>query len=168
MPSGHVTYAERDGIHVLRYFGRIDYPSAPGLHGFLDDLLAHRPCRGLVFDLSGAESLDSTHLGLIARVADGWQAATGARSLVVSTNEDVTSVLRSMCLYDVVELIEARPEEALAQSERRIEPGAPSTDELRHTMLEAHRALVKLSESGRLAFQDVVACLESPPVPGAT
>jgi len=179
MPRGHVTHAERDGVHVLRYFGRVDYTSAPALHGFLDDLLQKHDCRGLIFDLGSAESLDSTNFGLIARVAEGWRTTTGAPSLVVSTNDDVTSVLRSMCLDEVVELVETRPEDAssplasvaagakasantngTAASESVIPPGRPSTDDLRRTMLDAHRALMKLSESGRLAFQDVVAGLE--------
>jgi hypothetical protein len=37
----------------------------------------------------------------------------------------------------------------------------PSTAELRDTMLEAHRALMRLSDTGRTQFADVVACLES-------
>jgi hypothetical protein len=38
--------------------------------------------------------------------------------------------------------------------------GSLSAAELQSTMLEAHRALIRLSEAGRLEFEPVVACLE--------
>jgi hypothetical protein len=48
---------------------------------------------------------------------------------------------------------------AVAADENEAEP--QSQEELLLTMLDAHRTLVSLSESDRLQFQDVVACLES-------
>src|SRR5688572_311477 len=95
MPSGHVTHAERDGVHVLRYFGRVDYMSAPAIKRFTDTLVGRDIC-GLVFDLSEAENLDSTNLGLLARVADRARHRCGARSVIVSTREDINCVLSSM------------------------------------------------------------------------
>jgi anti-anti-sigma factor len=164
MPDGHVTHAERNGVHVLRYSGRISYTSAPAIHRFLQVLLAKRGLRGLVFDLTAAENLDSTNVGLIARTADSVRTSSGARSLVVSTNGDVTSVLQSMCLDDIVELVTDAPvgmrEAAVLGGEKEIEAERPSEEELRGVMLDAHRALVNLSETGRITFQDVVDLLE--------
>ena len=58
MTLGHVTHAARDGIHVLRYFGSVNYTLAPGLQRFLDALVHDTSLSGLVFDLTAAESLD--------------------------------------------------------------------------------------------------------------
>ncbi len=67
MPLGHVTHAAQAGVHVLRYFGTVNYTIAPGLQQFLQHLLVDDHVSGLVFDLTAAESLDSTNLGLMAR-----------------------------------------------------------------------------------------------------
>jgi hypothetical protein len=45
-------------------------------------------------------------------------------------------------------------------SAETVETDSPSANELRQTMLEAHRALIRLSDAGRLEFEPVVRCLE--------
>ena len=64
MPSGHVTHAEKEGFHVLRYFGRVDYMLATSINRFADRILEKGGVGGLIFDLTEAENLDSTNLGL--------------------------------------------------------------------------------------------------------
>lgn len=162
MPNGHVTHAERDGVHVLRYFGKVDYMSAPAIQRFLDDLLERQRISGLIFDLTDAEALDSTNLGLLARVNARVHDAGTTGSLIVSKSEDINGVLRSMGFDQICEIVTEEPH-AADPREEPIEPVSATEDELRQTMLEAHRALVRLSEAGRLEFQDVVACLESAP-----
>jgi len=179
-----VTHAEHRGVHVLRYFGRINYMSAPAIQRFLDDILEHRKIAGLVFDLTSAEALDSTNLGLLARVSERVRDITSAESMIVSRNRDINDVLFSMGFdqsFDIVTESSQPPSsrngkplgptgngnsnklpmEGDDQPEHDIETPSPSQAELHQTMLEAHRALVRLSEAGRIQFQDVVACLES-------
>jgi anti-anti-sigma regulatory factor len=168
MPDGRVTHAESGGVHVLRYFGRVDYILAPAIKRFADDLVSHGDVRGWVFDLTHAEILDSTNLGLLARLAActaGGVDADGAaaRSVIVSTSDDINSVLRSMSFDQIFEIVGASPEEArvTGAGEDAIADARPSDREVGQTMLEAHRALIALSENGRLEFQDVVAALEA-------
>jgi anti-anti-sigma factor len=185
--AAQVTHAEHRGVHVLRYFGRINYMSAPAIQRFLDDILEHRKIAGLVFDLTSAEALDSTNLGLLARVSERVRDITSTESMIVSRNRDINDVLFSMGFdqsFDIVtessqppssrngngngngngndnKLEASASREGEDQPEHDIETPAPTQAELHETMLEAHRALVRLSEAGRIQFQDVVACLES-------
>jgi anti-anti-sigma factor len=163
MTSCQVTHAARDEIHVLRYFGRVDYMVAPAIKQFTDELVAKGGVRALIFDLTQAQSLDSTNLGLLARLSESILSSGGARSVIVSTSKDINSVLHSMCFDEVFEIVSERREAApLAGGEEIVGPSpAPSPEELRGTMLEAHRTLVALNEAGRLQFQDVVACLDA-------
>jgi anti-anti-sigma factor len=171
MPSGRVVHAESGGVHVLRYIGRVNYVLAPAIRQFADDLISHGGVRGWVFDLTQAELLDSTNLGLLARLAARASDRTDegpARSVIVSTSDDINSVLRSMSfdqIFDIVtapaasgtgpiELPDSAPEESIGGAE-------PSQRELGQTMLDAHRALMALSEAGRVEFEHVVAALEA-------
>lgn len=160
MSKGHVTHAERNGVHILRYFGRVDYMSAPAIQHYLERLLVVGGMRELVVDLSGAEALDSTNLGLLARINARVARTAGTRGLIISMNEDINEVLRSMGFDQTFDLV-TDPTELCSERDQRIDAPCSSADELRSCMLDAHRALVQLSDAGRLEFQDVVRCLES-------
>ena len=75
-------------------------------------------------------------------------------------NEDINDVLRSMGFDQMFDLVTDRKELSAVRDER-IDARSSSAEELRSCMLDAHRALVQLSDAGRLEFQDVVRCLES-------
>ncbi|HKO53215.1 MAG TPA: STAS domain-containing protein [Polyangiaceae bacterium] len=164
MSLGHVTHAAQKGVHVLRYFGTVNYTLAPGLQQFLQHLFVDDQVSGLVFDLTSAESLDSTNLGLMARANEQVRETGAPNSVIISGNEDIDVVLRSMGFDQTFDLLPADPRPADPRlSDVSADPvvtASPSAAELQRTMIDAHRALVRMSEAGRLAFEPVVACLE--------
>jgi len=178
MTQGHVTHAEKQGVHVLRYFGAVNFMLAPGLQRFVEHLIHDGNVSGLVFDLTSAESLDSTNLGLMARVNEQLRCSGAANSVIISSNEDIDTVLRSMGFDQMFDLVPADGDgdgngiadtdgtgdadgNARAEASSEDVPAVvPSSGELRRVMLDAHHALVRMSEAGRLEFEPVVACLE--------
>jgi len=168
MSEGHVTHAEKQGVHILRYFGKVDFTLAPGIQRFVDRLFDDS-ISGMVFDLTCAQSLDSTNLGLMARVNERLLEVGAANSVIISGNEDIDVVLCSMGFDQTFDLVPSggpkveSPRISVAPDARveAIEAELPSANDLRQTMLEAHRALIRLSEAGRLEFEPVVQCLES-------
>jgi anti-anti-sigma factor len=168
MPSGRVTHAESGGVHVLRYFGRVNYVLAPAIKQFADELVDQGDVRAWVFDLTHAEILDSTNLGLLARMAARAGGGEGpGRSVIVSTSDDINSVLRSMSFDQIFEIVSAPAmqddgsEWDVGGGEEDIHAAEPSAREMGQTMLDAHRALMALSEAGRLQFEQVVVALEA-------
>ena len=160
MPSGHVTHAQKEGFHVLRYFGRVDYMLATSINRFADRIIQKGGVGGLIFDLTEAENLDSTNLGLLARIAERVRTAGGGRSVIVSTSDNINCVLRSMSFDQIFEIV-TDPTDFSTVEDDEIEAEPQSQEELLNTMLDAHRTLVSMSDADRLQFQDVVACLES-------
>ena len=157
MAEGYVTHAEKDGVHVIRYYGRVEYPIAAELQRYMDALLEQH-CQRVVFDLTKAYRLDSTHLGLLARMAHRVRSTEG-RTLIVSTHPDINVVLTSMGFDRAFDVVTHPPQQR--GEERRIDEGRATREQLAQTMLEAHRTLVELSEQGRVRFRDVVTCLEA-------
>lgn len=164
MNEGHVTHAQDRGIHVLRYFGRVNFMLAPGIQRLVDRLIEDGGVSGLVFDLTQADSLDSTNLGLMARVNERLLDVGAANSVILSSQGDIDVVLRSMGFDQTFDVLTTGGEAVTAPDEE-IQTESPSAAELRQTMLAAHQALMRLSEAGRLEFEPVVACLERDPVP---
>jgi anti-anti-sigma factor len=133
---------------------------ATSINRFAERLLEKGGVGGLIFDLTEAENLDSTNLGLLARIAERVRSAGGGKSVIVSTSDNINCVLKSMSFDQIFEIV-TDPADFSAVGADMIEAEPQSQEELLNTMLDAHRTLVSLSESDRLQFQDVVACLEA-------
>lgn len=150
---------ESEGVVMLRYEGQVRYPTAPAVEEAVNDLLEReeRP-RTFVFDLSRAEMVDSTHLGLMARMAAPITVWSGLRPVIVTAHEDLREVLISMSLDEVCDVLPHFPSPGGGQA---VGDETPSQGRLLHTMLEAHKALAALSEENEHRFRDVVTWLEA-------
>jgi anti-anti-sigma factor len=161
MSEGRVSYTRASGWHVLRYFGRVDYTMAPALERFTERLIVESDAGPLLFDLRDASCLDSTNLGLMARLRQRLRDDVDP-PVIVSTNEDVTAVLGSMGFDDIFAITTDHPiVHELDGNEELISGGPPSQGELLQTMLAAHRTLAALNEKDRMEFEGVVAYLEA-------
>jgi anti-anti-sigma regulatory factor len=156
----HIAHGRR---HVLRYLGRAVYTMAPAIERFMEGLLpAEVEPGGLVFDLREARMLDSTNLGLMARLAARVENGSDEpRCLIVATSEDVTDVLRSMGMDSLFRIVSADPivDEPGPEEEIVLEP--TGQHELMRTMLEAHRVLAQIDSKDRDGLRAVVEGLEA-------
>lgn len=155
MAEGKILYANHDGIHVLRLVGEIRCALAPSFERFLGQLLANSASPDYVVDLTETVLVDSTHLGLLARLAGR---VAPRRVTLISDREDINTVLRSMgfdAIFDIVS-------ENRAQGERGSEVPYVAADReaVNATLLNAHRALMALNAQNRTTFRDVVVALE--------
>ena len=161
MAEGRVTYAQEDRWHVLRYFGRVDYTLAPALDRFVQSLFEDGSVKPFLFDLRQAQMVDSTHLGLLARIAErvGWvteERASSCPRARTSTTSSGASVSRM-----IFDLRSEPPASSRCDSEELVTGDAPAHGELLRTMLDAHRTLVSLDDRDRQRFQEVVSMLEA-------
>ena len=151
--DGRVLYAEHENTCVLRFQGPIRYTMAPSVDAFLNDLLANRAPRLICADLSEIESIDSTGIGLLAKIAIAQRRAGNGRPLLFSPKPDINELLCSVCLDDVFQMVDEVPD---ADAMATLTLAEPNEQDLRRTILEAHRLLSDLSESNRAMFKDVV------------
>jgi len=153
-----ISYASKNGVHVIRYHGRVSYSIAPTLKIFLEARLEEPGFAGMVFDLSGASAMDSTNLGLLGRMGEAVWQRFQTRALIVCTHPDLREFLASMSFGDVFHIVTSY---GLKDEGVEIRTPKPSEGALLHTMLEAHRSLVTMSEDNEERFRDVVMWLEA-------
>jgi len=159
MDNGNVLHASHNDVHVLRFIGDIRYPLSPSIDRFLEEIFASSKPAGFVIDLTETDSIDSTNLGLLTRLATRMQRLDARRITIVSNRADINSVLNSMALDEVFDIVEDTCLETDATQEVPHEDTDRET--LAHTLIEAHRALMDLNERNREMFRDVVASLEN-------
>ena len=158
MDNGNVLHASHNDVHVLRFIGDIRYTLSPSIDRFLEEIFASSKPAGFVIDLTETDSIDSTNLGQLTRLATRMQRLDARRITIVSNRADINSVLNSMDLDEVFDIVEDTCLETDATQEVPQEDTDRET--LAHTLIEAHRALMDLNERNREMFRDVVASLE--------
>jgi anti-anti-sigma factor len=161
MENGKILHASQDGIHVLRFVGDIRYTLGHTLDRYIDSLFAGPPPAGFVIDLTAADCIDSTNLGLLVRIAREMDNQGAPRVTLLSDRPEINAVLTSMALDEVFDIV-ARAS-VPAADERELPRKAMDRDTLSRTLLKAHRALMELSEHNAETFRDVVAKLEQTP-----
>lgn len=143
---------------MLLFQGDVRLTLCTAVDGFLERMFDDTGFRSVVVDLAQTESIDSTSLGLLAKLSIQAGRRFDYRPTLVSPRTDITRILRTTGLDDVFNVVEA----PLVHSEQLEELAccAASEAEVRTRVLEAHRILMGMNDTNRAAFQDLVATLE--------
>ena len=158
MSTGKIQFAEQDGTFVLKFVGEVRLTLCSTLDATIEKIFTALNFSAIVIDLTETSSVDSTTLGLMAKLSILSRQKIGLLPTVVTTNADITRLLQSMGFDQVFNIVN-KPlpgPECLAD--------LPSQDQsevvVRSKVLEAHRILMGINDSNREAFRDLVSALE--------
>ncbi len=157
--NGRILVAHHDGVYLMKFVGDVRVTLCAAVDVFLDAMLSDTDFKSVVVDLSRTIGIDSTSLGILAKLSIRAQERFGFMPTLVSTNSDITRVLKTMGFDDVFHIIE----EPLQHTEQfgELNPLDCSEEEMRKRVLDAHRILMSMNESNREKFQDLVETLEA-------
>ena len=154
MPDlGRVLYAEADGNWVFRFEGAIRYTMAHPLDAFLEQVFARGALNSAVADLRDASAIDSTGIGLLAKIARIARDRQAPRPLLFCGNEEVEEMLTSVCMDRVFTMVSG---ELHPSALSPLAATYPTETQLAGTIEQAHRLLCELSEDNRARFEGVV------------
>jgi anti-anti-sigma factor len=159
MSPGRILVGDHDGVYVLKFTGDVRVTLCATVDAFLRDLLRSDDFASVLVDLTDAEGIDSTSLGLLARLSIETKRRIGAVPTIVSTNPDITRVLLTMGFDDVFRIVEEPLEDVGQLGELAVLEA--DEDDLRRRVLDAHRTLMDLNETNRESFRDLVTALET-------
>ena len=158
MSAGRIQFAEQDGTFVLKFVGEVRLTLCSDLDDTIERTFTSLNFSDIVVDLTETRSIDSTTLGLLAKLSIISRQKIGILPTVVTTQEDITRLLQSMGFDQVFNLVDSPIPCTGFLTEL---PLQDRTEEMvRVKVLEAHRVLMGLNESNREAFHDLVRALE--------
>jgi anti-anti-sigma factor len=162
--KGRILVGQHDGVYILKFVGDVRLSLCTAVDQFLDAMFEDRAFQSVVVDLTMTAGIDSTSLGILAKLSINAHERFGAVPTLVSTNPDITRILFTMGFDDVFNIVRQPLEEPDQLGE--LPASAASEEDMRQRVLEAHRYLMSLNESNREAFRDLVEALEGcgPPV----
>jgi len=158
MSSGRIQFAEQKGVCVFKFSGEVRLTLSAALDEAIKQLESRTGIVSIAIDLTEAISIDSTTLGLLAKLSLLAKEKTHLLPTLVSTQADINRVLQSMGFEQVFNLIEKTLQPPVNLHD--LPPLTQTEDEARLRVLEAHRILMDLNESNRAAFADLVKTLE--------
>jgi anti-anti-sigma regulatory factor len=155
---GKILFAEQDGVHVLKFIGDVRLTLGPTISTFLEKLESCDHFKSMIIDLSETETIDSTALGLIAKIAICTREQFGSATSIVSPCEDITRVLTSMAMEQVCVVTKEVVSDAAGMQELPTEITSEAV--MRDQVLDAHKTLMALGDQNSDKFQDLVEALE--------
>jgi anti-anti-sigma factor len=163
MAQGRILYARHEDVYVLKFVGGIHYGQnwtfdlSKALAAFLDRLFKEENFREIIIDLTEATAIDSTNLGLLARIAIFMQDKFGQKPLVVSTNPNVNHTLHTVGFRQIFNIVE----KPIGTPDAELDlPGQERDVSVPKMLLVAHRTLCTLNDSNSERFKDLVETLE--------
>ena len=109
-------------------------------------------------DVTEATGLDSTTLGMLAKLAISTEAQFGFKPAIFSCDPSIDRLLEAMGFS---QLFEVRSERCDVDCCRDLPARNASEDEVRLKVIEAHRTLMGLNDANHAAFKSLVMTLEA-------
>ena len=158
MAGYKILQAEEKGIYVLKFVGEIRLNLCSTLDNLVDSITQDPNFRTVVIDLSETEVIDSTTLGLLAKIALAAKKQSGFTPSLISTHPDITRIIGSMG-FDSIFIIVGEPVSSMERLEEIPELKA-SEQQVRDKVLEAHKILMGMNSRNREEFKNLVHALE--------
>ena len=161
MTPGKILFAESEGAYLLKLVGEVRLTICPALEAFLEKMLNEASFHSIIVDLSETETIDSTSLGLLAKLSIRAKKQYGLVPVLISTESDITRVLHSMGferVFIIVEELETVTD--FTMKELPCDFGNNSEQVIHERVLDAHRTLMSLNDDNRKAFSELVKQLE--------
>ncbi len=154
-----ILQAEESGIYILKFTGEVRLNLCSTLDLVIDRMREDDHFLTVVIDLTDASVVDSTTLGLLAKIGIFARKTHKILPTIISTNPDITRLVYSMGFDELFIIVE----KAATQIEQldEIPVLSASEHEVREKVLAAHKVLMDLNADNREAFKDLVKALEA-------
>ncbi|MBB3061916.1 STAS domain-containing protein [Microbulbifer rhizosphaerae] len=158
MQSGQIMVGAHKGIYVIKLAGDVRLNLCTSFDNFINDMFAHNDFKDVIFDLHDAEGVDSTTLGLMAKIAIRALERGCRKPLALSADKGIRHLLDAMG-FDA--LIEVSGEHRNYRTQPKpLQCKTPDECAAREKVLEAHRVLMSMNEHNAETFRDLVHTLE--------
>ncbi|MCR9103946.1 MAG: STAS domain-containing protein [Gammaproteobacteria bacterium] len=158
MQEGKILAASQDGAYVIRLVGDVRLTLCTTIDEYFARMYEDPEFASVWVDLTAAQGVDSTTLGMLAKLALEVKKRFGFRPAIYACDPGILRLLQSMAFH---RLFEVRKEKCANPGEMAPVPAVDrGEDELREKVIEAHRVLMGLSAENRERFQDLMNVLE--------
>ena len=158
MSTGHVEYASLNGTHIFKLIGEVRAQSCISLDKLLNKIEQQQNVVGAIVDLTQTTFIDSTVLGVLAKLGLKLKQVHHIQAVMLSTNPDITTLSNSMGLGQVFVILNYCGDPSVYTWELTEELVTHSA--MLNTVLDAHKTLMRLNENNQNMFEPLVKQLQ--------
>lgn len=158
MNDGKILAAEIGHIPILKFVGDVRVVMSSTIDSYFSTLYAKAILDAMLIDLSEAKGIDSTALGMLAKMAIQLRNRFNVVPTIISTNPDITKILMSMSFNLIFKIVD-QPLNSETQF-GELSQVKESDEAVREKIIEAHQTLMSLSEENKLEFRELVNALK--------
>ncbi|HSG60109.1 MAG TPA: STAS domain-containing protein [Pseudomonadales bacterium] len=159
MIQGQIQAAHKNGAYLLRLVGDVRVTLCATFDDFLEKMFSDKQFASVNIDLCQAEGIDSTSLGLLAKLAIQAQQRYDFKPIIFSSNTSITRILESMGFEAVFDIRHYSPSEETQVED--LPQVNVSEGEVCKKVVEAHRILMGMNDDNNAKFRDLIDVLES-------
>ncbi|MCH4248069.1 anti-anti-sigma factor GigB [Acinetobacter populi] len=158
MSIGRIEYASLNGTHIFKIIGEVRAQACISLDNLLNKIDQNSQIVGAIVDLTETTFIDSTVLGILAKLGIKLKQNHGIQAVMLSTNPDITTLANSMGLNQVFVILNYCGNPNVC-TKALVEDNISHAAMLK-TVLEAHRTLMQLNENNQNMFEPLVKQLQ--------
>ena len=158
MNEGKYQFAENENFYLIKMSGNLKYTGSGGFDIFIENIFSKIENKAVVIDLTEAQYLDSTNLGILAKIADTMLSDFEQKTTIISSNPDITTLLTNIGFDDYFTILDECPDTSTVLSD--ISEMVTGNRSMALMMLEAHKSLMELNNDNKNVFSSVVDLLE--------
>ena len=146
-------------VFCLKLEGDVRVPWCVSLETYCGYVIQQPNLSGVCVDLTQAVNLDSTTLGVLAKVAILCSKHCEGRARLLCADPDLIRLAESMGFDTVFDIAEGPALTGVSFDELPYVDCSES--EFQESVISAHRTLMDMNDDNKAAFSDLVAALES-------
>lgn len=159
MSSGKILVYDSAGNYLLKLTGDVRVTLCGALNRHMDRIFGSSAVNQVVIDMLEAECLDSTTLGILAKLGFHCRREYGVDAKIFCHNPSILRMLEVMGFNEIFEIFDQDINKSFATI--ALEPLTSEDAEIRRQVLEAHKTLIELCPDNNAQFYDLINALES-------
>lgn len=160
MSSGKILVADERSDYLLKFVGDVRLNLCASLNRYMQALFKKDKVNRVVVDMLDAEGVDSTTLGLIAKMGLYCRTHYQTNVQLFCDNPSILRTLTCMGLDEIIDVLDRQPDCDLSNCLQESTDSNAAVDEIRQHVLEAHRVLRQINPNGGEEFADLIHALE--------
>ncbi|RLA41108.1 MAG: anti-sigma factor antagonist [Gammaproteobacteria bacterium] len=158
MDKGKILVGQCDGNYLIKMTGDVRVTLCASLNQYINTIFKQQSVQAVLVDLLDAEGLDSTTLGLLAKLALHSKRVYGIVPRLFCSDRSILKTLEVMALDELFEII---PKNVNAELSLRELGCCQDEERTRADVLEAHKLLVEINPKCEAEFIDLIRYLEN-------
>lgn len=155
MQSGKILYTICDKTCIIRMIGKIVYKISPGFDKFLHEI--DSTVNIFIVDLIEAEYLDSTNLGLLAKLLSISNQRSEMPPILISPHKNINEIFKNVGFFNLFTIVDSW--ENSYSNFKELPQNSYTKANLCEVMLQAHQDLSQLNEENKVQFENVISFL---------